>query len=307
VTCFGYLGYKNARFGRIEAHESVNAFSRDAILRAKEMAEAQGYSFLHAIVDCMWITKTGATEEDYERLAQEVGREASIDLSLEGIYSWILFPSSKMDPLLPTANRYVGWYTNNEIKIRGVEIRRRDTPVFIKRMQGELLQMMGQARSIAGLEQMVPELLVKAREWLTVLRSGAADPRELVIRRRLMREAAEYTTRTQNAVAARALEEAGVHLAAGEMVEYVILDASGKKTPDKAKPLALYALEDGYDIERYTEMALDAVATLLQPFGYTVERLQELLGGTRARQTRTTARQAHPSQLNLFVDFPPEE
>ena len=54
-------------------------------------------------------------------------------------------------------------------------------------------------------------------------------------------------------------------------------------------------------------MALKAVETLLQPFGYTVERLQELLGGTRARQTRTTARQAHPSQLNLFVDFPPEE
>jgi DNA polymerase-2 len=117
VTCFGYLGYKNARFGRIEAHESVNAFSRDAILRAKEMAEERGYSFLHAIVDCMWITRPGATEQDYEQLARDVGREASIDLSLEGIYTWILFPSSKMDPQLPTANRYVGWYTTSEIKI----------------------------------------------------------------------------------------------------------------------------------------------------------------------------------------------
>ena len=55
VTCFGYLGYKNARFGRIEAHESVNAFSRDAILRAKEIAEGHGFHFIHAIVDCMWI------------------------------------------------------------------------------------------------------------------------------------------------------------------------------------------------------------------------------------------------------------
>jgi DNA polymerase-2 len=306
VTCFGYLGYKNARFGRIEAHESVNAFSRDAILRAKEIAEAHGYAFLHAIVDCMWITKPGATEQDYERLAQEVSQAASIDLSLEGIYTWILFPSSKMDPRLPTANRYVGWYTNNEIKIRGVEIRRRDTPVFIKRLQGELLQMMGQARTIVALEQMVPELLAKTREWLAILRSGAADPRELVIRRRLLREAAEYTTRTQNAVAARALEEAGVHLAAGEMVEYIILDASGKRTPEKAKPLALYALEDGYDIDRYTEMALDAVATLLQPFGYPLERLRDLLGTTRMRPSRA-AQRSHPSQLNLFVDFPQEE
>ncbi|MBI4671989.1 MAG: hypothetical protein HY741_10035 [Chloroflexi bacterium] len=26
VTCLGYLGYKNARFGKIEAHEAVTAF-----------------------------------------------------------------------------------------------------------------------------------------------------------------------------------------------------------------------------------------------------------------------------------------
>ena len=39
VTCFGYLGYKNARFGRIEAHEAVTAYGREALLRAKEAAE----------------------------------------------------------------------------------------------------------------------------------------------------------------------------------------------------------------------------------------------------------------------------
>ena len=32
VTCFGYLGYKNARFGRIEAHEAVTAYGRDKLL-----------------------------------------------------------------------------------------------------------------------------------------------------------------------------------------------------------------------------------------------------------------------------------
>ncbi len=29
VTCFGYTGYKNARFGRIECHEVINAYSRE--------------------------------------------------------------------------------------------------------------------------------------------------------------------------------------------------------------------------------------------------------------------------------------
>jgi DNA polymerase-2 len=251
----------------------------------------------------MWITKPGATEEQYEQLAREVGRAAGIDLSLEGIYHWILFPSSKMDPLLPTANRYVGWYTNGEIKIRGIEIRRRDTPIFIKRMQGELLQIMGRARTLAELTQLVPELLAKAREWMDVLRGGRADPRELVVRRHLSREAGEYTTRTVNAVAARALEEAGVHLAAGETVEYIILDASGKQKPEKAKPLALYALEDGYDIEVYTTMALKAVETLLGPFGYDVERLKDPMGIPPVRK----ARRRPPKPEELWLDFLPQE
>ena len=42
VTCFGYLGYKNARFGQIEAHEAVTAHGREKLLCAKETFEAGG-------------------------------------------------------------------------------------------------------------------------------------------------------------------------------------------------------------------------------------------------------------------------
>lgn len=300
VTCFGYLGYKNARFGKIEAHESVNAFSRDAILHAKEVAERAGYRFLHAIVDCMWLRKDGATEADYEELAREVSASVGIDISLEGIYRWILFPSSKMDPMIPTANHYVGWYENNEIKIRGIEMRRRDTPVFIKRMQGEMLQIFGAAKNIAEVEALVPSALAKAAEHVAVLRSGKADPMELVVHRHISREADEYSNRSVNAVVTKALDEAGIHLAAGEMVEYIIIDASGKRNPMKAKPIALYALDDGYDIEKYMEMTLKAVETLLLPFGYDCERLMEVFGLPPRNGTRKDVRPGIEQQQNLF-------
>jgi DNA polymerase elongation subunit (family B) len=305
VTCFGYLGYKNARFGRIEAHESVNAFSRDAILRAKEVAEQHGYQFLHAIVDCMWLKKPGATEAHYEALAQEVSAATGVNLSLEGIYNWILFPSSKMDPRIPTANRYVGWYTNDEIKIRGIEIRRRDTPVFIKRIQGEMLQVFGAAKNIAELKDLVPAALVKAEEALALLRSGNANPLELVVRRHISQEAGEYTTNTAEAVVARALDETGITLAPGEMVEYIILDATGKKKPEKAKPLALYSFDDGYDIEKYTEMTLKAIETLLLPFGWDAERIGQHMH-IATRRARSAGRTTMPRTRNheqTVLDF----
>ncbi len=55
VTCFGYLGYKNARFGRIEAHQAVTAYGREALLQAKEAAEDLGYTVLHMYVDGLWV------------------------------------------------------------------------------------------------------------------------------------------------------------------------------------------------------------------------------------------------------------
>ncbi|MBM2840586.1 MAG: polB [Bacteroidetes bacterium] len=287
VTCFGYLGYKNARFGRIEAHESVNAYSRDAILKAKEMAEEKGYEFIHAIVDCMWIKKEGATEADYEQLAAEISKTTGIDLSLEGIYNWILFPASKMDPHIPTANRYVGYYSDEEIKIRGIEVRRRDTPKFIKRMQVEMLKVLEHAKGVKDVEMLVSQMLEKAKEFIDLLRSGKADPLELVIRRHISQEANEYKNRSASAEVTKALDEAGITLAPGESIEYILVDATGKKKPQKAIPLSLYSFDEGYDIEKYTEMSLKAAETLLFPFGYDVERLGEVLVGEAKRKRKT--------------------
>lgn len=299
VSCFGYLGYKNARFGRIEAHESVNAFSRDAILTAKEIAEMNGFHMLHAIIDCMWLKKEGATEDDYRSLCRTIGERVGIDISLEGIYNWILFPASKQDPEITTANRYVGWYQSGEMKMRGIESRRHDTPKFIKTMQTTMLETMGQAQTVDDLQAMLPELLRIAGDFIATLRSGRANPMELVLRRHITKEAGEYMNNSISAVVSQLVENMGVHLSAGESIEFIILDQSGKRKPEKAKPLALYAFEDGYDIETYTEFALKAVATLLEPFGYTAETLEEHYGINRKTRRRSTSYVGTTFELEL--------
>jgi DNA polymerase elongation subunit (family B) len=100
---------------------------------------------------------------------------------------------------------------------------------------------------------------------------------------------------------AQALEEAGVHLAPGESVEYIIVDATGKRNPEKARPVALYSLDDGYDIEKYTEMALKAIETLLFPFGYDVEQLKELWGIAPVRAKTRQQGNAVSGQQELFA------
>ncbi len=274
VTCFGYLGYKNARFGRIEAHEAVNAFSREALLTAKEIAEADGYHLVHAIIDCLWLKKQGATYQDYKQLCERIKNVVGINLSLEGIYNWILFPSSKTDPGIPTAGKYVGWYHHGEIKIRGIEARRKDTPFYIKKMQRHLLDLLSEATEINHIAALVPNLLKEVSFYLNELRSGRVDPKELVLRRRVQKESDEYTNNNLNAVVVKELKQFGIDIQAGETIEFIIIDQTGKRDPQKAKSLLTYQHWDGYDIEKYSELLLKAVETLLSPFGYHLEQLQ---------------------------------
>src|SRR5947199_4904774 len=106
VTSFGYLGYRNARFGRIEAHEAVTAFAREMLLRAKEVAESHGFRMLHALVDSMWLQRPGATRADYDALAQAVTGATGLPIFVEGIYRWLAFLPSKTHRGVGVPNRY---------------------------------------------------------------------------------------------------------------------------------------------------------------------------------------------------------
>ena len=68
VTSFGYLGFNNAKFGRIDAHMSVCAFARKLLLDAIHVAEEEGFVVLHGIVDSIWVQKKGQQKKTMRHL-----------------------------------------------------------------------------------------------------------------------------------------------------------------------------------------------------------------------------------------------
>ncbi|HOK28679.1 MAG TPA: DNA polymerase domain-containing protein, partial [Methanomassiliicoccaceae archaeon] len=73
VTCFGYTGYRNARFGRIECHESITAHGREMLMRSAEVAERRGFRVLHGIVDSLWLEGKGDIEAYCLEIRQRMG------------------------------------------------------------------------------------------------------------------------------------------------------------------------------------------------------------------------------------------
>ncbi|MGH6631309.1 MAG: DNA polymerase domain-containing protein, partial [Burkholderiales bacterium] len=140
VCCFGYTGYKNARFGKIEAHEAINALAREKLLVAKETAERAGYRVLHALVDSLYVQRADATREDYAHMAQEVEQQTGLPMALEAVYRYVVFLPSKQHAEVPVPNRFFCVPEDgSEIKIRGLECRRHDTAPIVARMQREAL------------------------------------------------------------------------------------------------------------------------------------------------------------------------
>jgi DNA polymerase-2 len=262
VTCFGYLGYKNARFGRIEAHEAVNAYGREALLSAKELVEAEGFQVLHLYVDGLWIHKPGVQPAEYEPLLERIRARTGLQVGLEGIYRWLAFLPSRTEPRVAVANRYFGAFEDGSIKLRGIEARRHDTPPFIENTQLEILAILAQARGVQEFRAAVPQAVAHAQAKLRELQAGRVPAKDLVVTHRLSRQLEEYRVRTPAARAAGQLARAGVQLSPGEMMHFIYVSG-----PEKVRAWEAMEADPIYDSRAYTELLLRAVESLLAPVG----------------------------------------
>jgi DNA polymerase-2 len=274
VTCFGYLGYRNARFGRIEAHEAVTAFGREGLLQAKEICEEEGFELLHAITDSLWIRKKGFSEEEVLEICQKISEATGITMSLEGIYRWMAFLPSKGNPESPVANRYFGLFQSGKIKARGLAFRRGDTPPLIQEAQLRMLEILTEAKDMDDYRVKIPKILDLLLEYSLMLKDGQAKNEDLTIRKRISQEPGAYKVDSLTALAAQELEDFGIPIHPGEKVRYVIKDAESKDKAERVRPFPLVGPDDTYDVKKYLEMLVKATEEILIHVGYDKKRLK---------------------------------
>ncbi len=274
VTCFGYLGYRNARFGRIEAHEAVTAFGRESLLQAKEICEEEGFELLHAITDSLWIRKEGFKEEEVLKLCQKISEATGITMSLEGIYRWMAFLPSKGNPESPVANRYFGLFRNGKIKARGLAFRRGDTPPLIQEAQLRMLEILAEAKDRDDYRAKIPKILDLLLEYSLMLKDGQAKSKDLAIGKRISQEPSAYKVDSLTALAAQELEDVGIPIHPGEKVRYVIKDAESKDKAERVRPFPLVGPDDTYDVKKYLDLLVKATEEILIHVGYDAKRLK---------------------------------
>jgi DNA polymerase II len=277
VTCFGYLGYRNARFGRIEAHEAVTTWGREAVLRAKEAAEEMGFEILHLYVDGLWVRKEGCRQPiDYQPLLEEIAQRTHLPVGLDGIFRWIAFLPSRVDERISVPNRYFGMFQDGSLKIRGVDLRRRDTPEFVCETQYQLLKNLTQAKTAAELPGLVSPSIDILRQRLLSLRAHQVSLDQLLVEQKLSRELAAYRDPSPAARAAAQLLAVGKTVRPGQPVRFLLVRG---RTGVYAWDLPTAPDPRTLDIERYITLTIRAASNIFQPLGVSEADLRLLTAG----------------------------
>jgi len=260
VTAFGYLGFKKAKFGSREAHLAVCALARDTLIKTIRIAEESGFRVVHGLVDSLWIVKEDAEDEDYVKLIEKIEDKLKLPVSYEGRYKWIIFLKSKINPFKPVNNRYFGVLLDGRIKYRGIEARRRDAPLIVKKMQLQMLERLSKANTLRELREKALECLEIYREYAKKIVLGEAHVDDLIITKSLSKHIREYINKVLHVTVARKLESLGYVIEPGQPIRYVV---TGGKCVDASLPQSCEVGE--YNSREYLKILEGAAETILEP------------------------------------------
>lgn len=295
VVCFGYLGYKNARFGLISSHEAVTAGGREALMRAKETAEDAGFEILHMYVDGLWIQRVDCTTaSDFQPVLDEVTRRTGLPIALDGVYRWVVFLPSRVDSRVPVGNRYFGVFQDGSVKVRGLAARRRDTAPWIAAVQMTLIEYLAKAPDADMLREFLPGALDLLRRELERLRSRLVLPEDLLVAQRMSRPLEKYTTPSPAAQAATQLRKFGKVVEPGQRIPMIhVLGAARVWAWDQPLPFN----REWINIAEYRKLLLRAAADVFQPFGISERDLALRMEGNAVVLPLPFAREK-PGNLN---------
>jgi DNA polymerase, archaea type len=279
VTCFGYLGYKNAKFGTIDGHIGVCAFGRDAFLRTARMAESKGFRVIHGIVDSLWLKKENTGKEDCAKFCQEVTDKMGIPLNFEGRYKWIVFLPSRIHPNIGVLNRYYGVMEDGKLKVRGIEIRCRDTPPFISNVQMEIIRTLALANNTQEFYAKIPAALNVVKCYRNKLLNGEVPLADLIVTKHLSKEPGKYRQHVSQLIAAEQLIKEGSKMNAGNNVSFLFTDNENRRHERRVKAEPL--LEKGVhaDTKKYLSLLYASAANLLSFSGYTEKTVRDVIRG----------------------------
>jgi DNA polymerase elongation subunit (family B) len=278
VCLYGTTGSLWNRYGNVLVFEEINRLSREILIKTKDVVQKFGYELIYADTDSVFI-KIGsgiATTDQYEKIVNILRKEAGLPISIEHNFKFLVLLPLEASEKIEALKQYYGVTQEGQLVVRGVEIRRHDTPNLIKEFQTELLSTLFDRKSKEEIVNTGYEnaLLLVTRAIDKIMIGGDDIAREdLVISKLLGQNLEKYRSLFPHVSAAIQLREEDKHPSRGDTIKYIYTDSQHKNP--LCRVVAVENIHESnteeafsYDKEKYREMILDAAETVLGYFGF---------------------------------------
>lgn len=185
----------------------------------------------------------------------------SMELEYEGFYRRGFFVSKKRYAVIE----------DGEIIAKGLELVRRDWAPIVKNTQKSVLMAILK-------EGNSDKAISEVKKVLKKIKNGEVDKKEMIIHTQITKPLDQYKQVGPHVVAARRIEERGIKVTRGTIIQYIIVKGKGSIS-ERAVP---YDYSEGYayDKDYYIHNQLiPAIERIMYSFGYTKKDLEDMARG----------------------------
>lgn len=185
----------------------------------------------------------------------------SMELEYEGFYRRGFFVSKKRYAVIE----------DGEIIAKGLELVRRDWAPIVKNTQEAILMaILNEGDSDKAIEEV--------KKVFKRLKNGDVERKELIIHTQITKPLDQYKQVGPHVVAARRIEEHGIKVSRGTIVQYIIVKGKGSIS-QRAVP---YEYSEGYEYDKdyyINNQMIPAMERIMYAFGYSKKELEDLAKG----------------------------
>ena len=185
----------------------------------------------------------------------------SMELEYEGFYRRGFFVSKKRYAVIE----------DGEIIAKGLELVRRDWAPIVKNTQEAIL--------MAILNDGDSDKAIKeVKKVFKRLKNGDVERKELIIHTQITKPLDQYKQVGPHVVAARRIEEHGIKVSRGTIIQYIIVKGKGSIS-QRAVP---YEYSEGYEYDKdyyINNQMIPAMERIMYAFGYSKKELEDLAKG----------------------------
>ena len=141
VCLYGTSGSLWNRYGNVLVFEEINRLSREILIKTKDIIQKLGYELIYADTDSVFIKSNSeiTTTDHYDQVVSTLRKETGLPISIEHNFKFLVLLPLEASEKIEALKQYYGVTHEGQLVVRGVEIRRHDTPNLIKQFQTELL------------------------------------------------------------------------------------------------------------------------------------------------------------------------